>query len=44
MQEFWEEHNRKIVEIEQRTKRHIRILFICGGVFLAGIIYWRFFY
>jgi hypothetical protein len=44
MQDFWEEHNRKIAEINKRHKRYNRILFICGGVLLAVIFYWRFFY
>jgi hypothetical protein len=44
MHEIWEEHHRRIAGIDKRTKRHIRILFICSGVLLAVIFYWRFFY
>jgi hypothetical protein len=43
MQDFWEEHNRKIAEIDSRHKRYNRILFICAGIFIAAIFYRRFF-
>jgi hypothetical protein len=44
MQEICDEHNRKIAEIDKRTKRHLRILFILSGVGLGAAICFRFFY
>lgn len=42
MQKIWDEHNRKITEIDKRTKRYIRFLFIGIIIFLTIIIYFRF--
>lgn len=44
MEDFWENHHKKMAEIDRRHKGHIRILFICAGIFIAVILYWRFFY
>ena len=44
MREIWEDHNRKIAEIDKRTKKEIRLTFICSGIFIVIIIYFGFFY
>lgn len=44
MHEIWEEHNRRIAEIDKQTKRETRLTFICSGIFMAIVVYFGFFY
>jgi preprotein translocase subunit SecG len=44
MHEILNEYDRKIAEIDKRTKRAIRLTFICAVIFIAIVIYFGFFY